>query len=86
MKCVKGYELKVLKSAAGFYIGTEAPVDERFPESLFPYCRFSDYMSEKQAQEVLKKKKLLLQHDRFGQEQSWCSGGVLCLDYDEYDA
>lgn len=80
MKCTNGRELKVLTSAAGYYIGTEAPIDDNCPEFLAPYCRFSDYMSEKQAQEVLKSKELLWQHDRLSQEQYWCSGG-LCLSY-----
>lgn len=38
-KCVCGKNVKVLKSAAGWYIGT---VDE----DGFPYCRISGYYNE----------------------------------------
>lgn len=83
MKCVKGYDLKVLRSAAGYYIGTEAPLDERFPESLAPYCRFSGYMSEKQAREALKDSELLWTYDRNSDEQFWCAGGS-CLSEENF--
>lgn len=36
MKCIKGYDIKIMKSNAGYYIGT------RDGEG-FPNCRISDY-------------------------------------------
>lgn len=57
MKCIRGYELKVVRSAAGFYIGTEVAVNQNCPEALFPYCRFSDYMNESQAENTVSSKK-----------------------------
>ena len=35
-KCIKGYEVKVMKSPAGYYLGT-------CDEDGFPNCRISSY-------------------------------------------
>lgn len=39
MKCIKGHEIEILKSAAGYYVGTR-------DENGLPYCRISDYRIE----------------------------------------
>jgi len=69
MKCIKGYEIRVLKSAAGFYIGTTE-------EEGFPMCRISGYYpTEEAAQTALNNKTFY----RFAEEISFCNGGCGCI-------
>ena len=70
-KCVKGLEVKVLKSNAGYYIGTTKE-DEEFCCEM-PNCRLSSYYKdEKTAQKELEEKKFI---EREAPENVWCSGG-----------
>lgn len=67
MKCIKGYEVKPLKSAAGYYLGT---VDEEG----FPNCRVSQkYARTKKAAESLSPNR---QHV---EENLFCNGGCGCF-------
>lgn len=64
-KCVKGFEVMVLQSAAGYYIGT---IDEYEPN-----CRLSvQYYKEKQkAQEALDNRTFI---ERDCMENNFCNG------------
>lgn len=70
MKCQKGLELKVLKSEAGFYIGTT--------ENGLPHCRLSRnyYETEKEAEEALNNNTF---RDRHAVEIQFCNRGNGCL-------
>ena len=68
MKCIKGYEIRVLKSAAGFYIGTTE-------EEGFPMCRISSYYPTKDAAQTALDNKTFY---RFAEEISFCNGGCGC--------
>ena len=68
MKCIKGYEIKPMKSAAGWYVGTT-------DEDGFPMCRISGYYPTKEtAQTALDNKTFY----RFAEEISFCNGGCGC--------
>lgn len=66
MKCKKGYEVDVCKSAAGYYIGT---VDE----FGCPNCRISGYA--KTAEDAS-----ILPMDRECIEREFCNGGTGCFE------
>lgn len=66
MKCKKGYEIQVLRSGAGYYLGT---VDELG----FPNCRVSiDYARTREEAE-----KYLIP-DRVCEENLFCNGYTGC--------
>lgn len=67
MKCKKGYEIHVLKSAAGYYRGT---VDE---EGI-PNCRLSGY-----AKTFEEASSLALSREIGCIENDFCNGGKGCL-------
>ena len=67
-KCIKGYEIQVLRSAAGYYIGT-------LDEDGLPNCRISTQYA-KTAEEA----KDLAPDRQFGcTENEWCNGGKGCF-------
>ena len=68
MKCRKGYEVKPLKSAAGYYLGT-------LDEEGFPNCRISNRYAETEF------KASLLHMDRQFRcmENEFCNGGKGCF-------
>lgn len=69
MKCIKGFEVKVLNSAAGYYIGT-------LDEENFPMCRISSYYKTKEAaQRALDK----FTFHRFAEEINFCNHGYECI-------
>lgn len=77
MKCIKGKEIQVLRSAAGYYIGC---YDEDGP-----CCRISGYYSDKERAETALEKKLFF---RDAEEISFCNKGWGCIpewDVNEYD-
>ena len=67
--CRRGHIIKVLKSAAGYYIGTE--------EDSEPYCRLSEeyYTTEEKAQEAL----VTGFNPRICMENGFCSEGKGCF-------
>lgn len=69
MTCIKGKEIKPMKSAAGWYMGTS-------DENGLPYCRITAhyYSSAKDAEENMVK------DYRYCQENNWCSRGMSCYD------
>ena len=77
MKCVNGCDLKVMSTPAGYYIGTEAPIDKNDPKSpLCPYCRMTGYMSKETAEKLLAGSlDDLALYERNCSESDWCSGG-----------
>jgi hypothetical protein len=70
-ECIKGHEVKVLKSGAGHYIGT---VDK---EDGFPYCRISENYWKK-AEEAQKQLDGQVWMDRRSSEVQYCNGGCGC--------
>lgn len=67
MKCRRGYEIKPLKSGAGWYLGT-------LDEDGFPNCRISvDYA--KSEEEALK----LSQFRDYAMEVQFCNKGLGCI-------
>jgi len=69
MKCIKGFEVKVMTSAAGYYIGT-------FDNEGFPMCRISDYYKSKEAaQRALEK----FAFHRFAEEINFCNHSYECI-------
>lgn len=70
MKCVCGRDVQVLRSGAGWYIGT---ADEEGP-----YCRCSvEYFSTKaEAEQALEE---LAFTERQCIENQWCNGGIGCF-------
>lgn len=66
-KCKQGYEVKPMKSACGWYLGT---VDA----DGFPNCRVSTEYA-KTAEEAAK----VLIPDRQMQENAFCNGGCGCM-------
>lgn len=66
-KCVRGHEIKVLKSGAGYYIGT---VDAEG----FPYCRISTGYSK-----TADGCKNLVEDRAYAMETQFCNGGMGCL-------
>lgn len=70
MKCKKGYEVKKLKSAAGWYIGT---VDE----DGFPNCRISSgYARDEKSADYL-----VCDRQVGCIENEYCNGGKGCFEY-----
>ncbi len=69
MKCVKGHEIKPMKSAAGWYMGTS--------EDGMPYCRITAhyYESAKEAE------KHMLTDYRYCEENNFCSRGRSCYEW-----
>lgn len=70
MKCINGFEIKPLKSAAGWYMGTTT-------EEGFPNCRVTaNYYNTKEEAEFHMK------HDyRYCEENNWCSHGLSCYEW-----
>ena len=74
MKCRKGFDLEVMQSGAGYYIGTRD--DEGFPN-----CRITGYYSKKGAELALKEdfeNKIFL-HMRICVENNFCNDGKGCF-------
>ena len=68
MKCKKGYEVRKLKSAAGWYIGT-------LSEEGYPNCRIStSYAKDEQSAEYL-----VCDRQVNCIENQWCNGGKGCF-------
>lgn len=81
MKCAKGYELEVLRSNAGYYIGT---VDE----DSCPYCRYSKryFKTEAAAQRVLRNIDNLYFEGREDVGNMFCchsAGAYFCIEVEE---
>lgn len=78
MKCVKGYEIKPMKSAAGWYVGTT-------DEDGFPMCRISKYYPDEiTTQKAIDNKTFF----RVADEITFCNGGCGCVseeDEDDYE-
>ena len=70
-KCIKGFEVKVLRSAAGYYIGT-------LDEEGFPYCRVSKeyYSTQEDAEKALADKSFTERTHCV--EVEFCNGGQGC--------
>lgn len=66
MKCIKGYEVKVMKSPAGYYLGTEDPAG-------FPNCRISGYCQNKDLAPYL-----IPNRQTNCIENEYCNGGRGC--------
>ena len=74
MKCSKGLEVKAMKSAAGYYIGTEIYDKEMGCE--VPNCRVSvDYFKTKEAAEQAMTSGFA---QRVCSENQYCSAGKGC--------
>ena len=67
MKCKKGYEVEVLNSAAGFYLGTKD--DEGFPN-----CRISAHSQSRELAEYL-----IPNRQTNCIENEFCNGGRGCF-------
>ncbi len=68
MKCVKGFEVIPIKSAAGWYMGTKT--DEGFPK-----CRMTNKYYNTAAEALTN-----IQKDyRFCEENNFCSKGRVCI-------
>lgn len=72
MKCINGLELKVLKSNAGYYIGTQC-------EDGSPNCRLSNnYWKDKDiAQNCLDRNNFTKRSSSI--EIQWCNSGKGCI-------
>ena len=68
MKCRKGFEIKVCRSAAGFYKGT-------LSEDGSINCRISGYAQDKASAESLP-----LDRQWYCIENEYCNGGKGCFD------
>lgn len=69
MKCIRGYEVKIMNSAAGYYIGT-------LDDEGFPMCRISSYYkTQESAQKALDK----CTFHRFAEEINFCNHGCDCI-------
>ena len=71
MKCKKGYDVKPLKSAAGYYIGTLDPKG-------FPNCRISSGYAKTEEEAVM----LPLDRQIGCMENEFCNEGKGCFHYD----
>lgn len=67
-KCRKGYEVKILKSAAGYYLGT-------LDEDGCPNCRISSGYAETE-----EKAKDLFYDRYYAMEVFYCNGGKGCFE------
>lgn len=75
MKCKKGYEVKPLKSAAGWYVGTLDPEG-------FPNCR----ITTKYAKSEEDARNLLFLDRQIGcVENEFCNGGSGCFNVEVYN-
>lgn len=80
MKCRKGFDIEVMQSGAGYYIGT-IDYSEGYPQ---PNCRITEYYNtRKTAEEVLK---ILIKNEsprelimRDCVENEFCNGGEGCF-------
>lgn len=70
MKCIKGFEIIPMKSAAGWYMGTETT-------DGFPNCRITNryYKSAEEAKENYQK------DYRYCEENNFCSHGKVCYEW-----
>ena len=68
-KCIKGYEVQALKSAAGWYLGT-------LDEDGLPNCRISCGYAETSE---LAEKNLVADRQIGCIENEWCNGGKGCF-------
>lgn len=69
MKCIKGYEVKALKSGVGYYMGT-------LDDKGFPNCSISrEYAATKEEAE-----RLPLNRQIGCIENEWCNNGEGCFD------
>lgn len=68
MKCMRGYDVKPLKSAAGYYIGT-------LDEDGFPNCRISSEYAKTEEEAC----SLLLDRQTNCIENDFCNGGKGCF-------
>ena len=70
MKCIKGYEIEPMKSAAGWYMGTRT-------EDGCPNCRVTSkyYRTADEAIDNMKK------DYRYAEENNFCSRGRVCYDW-----
>lgn len=71
MKCKKGYEIKCLKSAAGYYIGT-------LDNDGFPNCRISGYFKEEVEPKVFRMTRMDAMENQF------CHGYSSCINTDTF--
>ena len=70
MKCIKGYEVEVMNSPAGYYLGT------RTPEG-FPNCRISGYCQNKELAPYL-----VMSRQWGCIENEYCNEGKGCFNAD----
>lgn len=70
MKCIKGFEVEVMKSPAGFYLGTK-------DKEGFPNCRISGYCQSKELAPYL-----IPNRQTNCIENEYCNGGRGCFDAD----
>lgn len=70
MKCVRNSEVKIMKSGAGYYLGTE--FFDRYTNAMLPWCRLSEqyWRTAEEAQ------KALLEND-FTERK--CIENIFCL-------
>lgn len=68
MKCKKGYEVKPMKSAAGWYLGTR-------DEEGFPNCRISTRYAATEED----CRQLLMDRQTNCSENEFCNGGRGCF-------
>ena len=61
-KCTKGHEIKVMRSYAGYYLGTSAPEDG------CPYCRVSSNYAKTEE----------LARTTLTPDRQWCSENAFC--------
>ena len=67
MKCAKGYEIKPLKSAAGWYLGT-------LDVEGFPNCRLTSNYAQTEEDA-----KYLFMDRQMACENEFCNGGCGCI-------
>lgn len=67
MKCVNGFEIKPMKSAAGWYMGTRT-------KEGYPNCRVTTnyYKTAEEAEENI------MEDYRYCEENNFCSHGLAC--------
>lgn len=70
MKCIKGKEIKPMKSAAGWYMGTS-------DTDGAPYCRVTAHYY-KTAEEA---EKNMINDYRYCEKNNWCSHGMSCYEW-----
>lgn len=75
-KCVKGLEIQVLRSGAGFYIGT-VDTEEGYEQ---PNCRLSEaYFKTREAGEQALEKGFVV---RMCMENQFCNGSNVCFKWE----